>query len=111
MSLAPELSVVGEMKTKPTQHSVQEMRRIGIRPDIIVVRGSRVLPTDTKQKMSLFTSVPVGSVISDPDVESIYQVPRLLEREGVLRPILRQLGLRSRLSMSAWNRVAVRFTD
>ena len=106
VSLAPELSVVGEMKTKPTQHSVQEMRRIGIQPDIVVIRGSRVLPKEAKEKISLFTSVPVGSVISDPDVESIYQVPELLEREGVLRPILRQFGLRSRPSMSAWKRVA-----
>lgn len=111
VSLAPELSVVGEMKTKPTQHSVQEMRRIGIQPDIIVIRGTRVLPAETKEKVSLFTSVPVESVVSDPDVETIYQVPRLLEREGVLKPIHRQLGLRSRLSMRTWNAVADRFVD
>jgi CTP synthase len=111
VSLAPELSVVGEMKTKPTQHSVQEMRRIGIQPDIIVIRGSRVLPRESKEKISLFCSVPVEGVVSDPDVESIYQVPRLLEKEGVLKPILRQMGLKGRLSMGAWNRVADRFTD
>jgi CTP synthase len=111
VSLAPELSVVGEMKTKPTQHSVQEMRRIGIQPDIIVIRGNRALPADAKEKISLFTSVPVESVISDPDVETIYQVPRLLEREGVLRPIHRQLGLRSRAAMRDWNAVADRFVD
>lgn len=111
VSLAPELSVVGEMKTKPTQHSVQEMRRIGIQPDIIVVRGSRPLPKEAKDKISLFTSVPFESVISDPDVESIYLVPRLLQREGVLKPILRQLELRSRLSMKAWNQAAERFTE
>ncbi len=111
VSLAPELSVVGEMKTKPTQHSVQEMRRIGIQPDIIVVRGSRALPRDAKEKISLFTSVPVESVVSNPDVDSIYQVPRLLEREGVLKPIMRQFGIRSRLSMGSWNAVAERFSD
>ncbi len=111
VSLAPELSVVGEMKTKPTQHSVQEMRRIGIQPDIIVVRGTRVLPQEAKEKISLFTSVPLEGVISDPDVESIYQVPRLLEREGVLKPIHRQLGVRSRLSIRGWNAVADRFAD
>ncbi len=111
VSLAPELSVVGEMKTKPTQHSVQEMRRIGIQPDIIVIRGSRPLPKDAKEKISLFTSVPVESVISNPDVESIYQVPRLLEKEGVLRPILRQFGIKSRLSIATWNAVADRFLD
>jgi CTP synthase len=111
VSLAPELSVVGEMKTKPTQHSVQEMRRIGIQPDLIVIRGSRALPMEAKEKISLFTSVPVGSVISDPDVETIYQVPRLLEREGLLKPIRRQLGLRSRETMAEWNVVADRFVD
>jgi CTP synthase len=111
VSLAPELAVVGEMKTKPTQHSVQEMRRIGIQPDVIVIRGTRVLPAEAKEKIALFTSVPLESVISDPDVESIYQVPRLLEREGVLKPIRKQLGLRTRLNMRAWNAVAERFVD
>ena len=111
VSLAPELSVVGEMKTKPTQHSVQEMRRIGIQPDIIVIRGTRSLPPDAKEKISLFTSVPVESVISDPDVGTIYQVPRLLEREGILKPMRRQLGLRSKAVMREWNEVADRFVD
>ncbi len=111
VSLAPELAVVGEMKTKPTQHSVQEMRRIGIQPDVIVIRGTRVLPEEAKEKIALFCSVPLESVISDPDVESIYQVPRLLEREGVLKPIQKQLGLRARLSIRAWNSVAERFVD
>jgi CTP synthase len=111
VSLAPELSVVGEMKTKPTQHSVQEMRRIGLQPDIIVVRSSRILPDEAKEKISLFTSVPVGSVISNPDVESIYQVPKLLKEEGVLRPILRQFGIKRRVSIGDWNAVARRFLD
>jgi CTP synthase len=109
VSLAPELSVVGEMKTKPTQHSVQEMRRIGIQPDILVIRGTRALPKEAKDKIALFTSVPAESVISNPDVESIYHVPRVLEHEGVLKPILRQLGLKSRLNMRGWNEVADKF--
>jgi CTP synthase len=111
VSLAPELSVVGEMKTKPTQHSVQELRRIGIQPDILVIRGTRVLPKEAKEKIALFTSVPVESVISNPDVESIYQVPKLLEREGILRPILKQFGLKWHLSMKGWNEVADKFTQ
>jgi len=111
VSLAPELAVVGEMKTKPTQHSVQEMRRIGIQPDVIVIRGTRVLPAEAKEKIALFCSVPLESVISDPDVESIYQVPRLLEREGVLKPMRKQFRLRTRLEMRAWNAVAERFVD
>ena len=111
VSLAPELSVVGEMKTKPTQHSVQEMRRIGIQPDVMVIRGSRALPADAKEKIALFTSVPVESVVSDPDVESIYQVPRLLEREGLLRPIQRQLGVQAKAAMKDWITVTERFVD
>jgi len=103
--------VVGEMKTKPTQHSVQEMRRIGIQPDILVIRGTRVLPKEAKEKIALFTSVPMESVVSNPDVESIYHVPSLLEREGILRPILKQFGVKGRPSMSAWNGVADRFKD
>ena len=111
VSLAPELSVVGEMKTKPTQHSVQEMRRIGVQPDIIVIRGSRALPADAKEKIALFTSVPAESVVSDPDVGSIYLVPRLLEKGGVLKPIRRQLGLRGRAVMHGWNSVADAFGE
>jgi len=111
VSLAPELPVVGEMKTKPTQHSVQEMRRIGIQPDILVIRGNRALPRDAKEKIALFTSVPVESVISNPDVDSIYDVPRVLEREGVLRPIAHQLGLKVHLAMKSWDEVADRFKD
>jgi CTP synthase len=111
VSLAPELAVVGEMKTKPTQHSVQEMRRIGIQPDVIVIRGTRPMPEDAKEKISLFTSVPVANVISDPDVESIYLVPRLLEREGILKPIQKQLKLKARMAMRGWNTVADRFVD
>jgi CTP synthase len=109
VSLAPELSVVGEMKTKPTQHSVQEMRRIGIQPDIIVIRGARSLPEDAKQKIALFTSVPARNVISNPDVESIYQVPNVLQKEGVLKPVVSQLKLKGRLNMAGWNQVARRF--
>ncbi len=111
VSLAPELSVVGEMKTKPTQHSVQEMRRIGIQPDILVIRGTRALPKEAKEKIALFTSVPVSSVISNPDVDSIYHVPQVLEKEGVLKPITRQFGIKSHLSMKAWSDVADKFTD
>jgi len=111
VSLAPELSVVGEMKTKPTQHSVQEMRRIGIQPDVIVVRGSRPLSKEAKEKISLFTSVPLHSVISNPDVESIYQVPEVLEREGILPPILKQLRLRGRLRMKGWSETVRRFVE
>ncbi|MDA4115503.1 MAG: CTP synthase [Thaumarchaeota archaeon] len=110
VTLAPEMGAVGEMKTKPTQHSVQELRRIGIQPDLIVVRGTRALPADAKEKLALFTSVPVNSVISNPDVETIYQVPETLYREGVLKPVLSHLQIKGkRTDLYEWNEVASRF--
>ncbi len=112
VSLSPELSVVGEMKTKPTQHSVQEMRRIGIQPDIIVVRGSRALPKEAKEKISMFTSVPIENVISNPDVKSIYQVPEVLEREGLFVSIRKQLALKvKKPSLGEWRRVSGGFVN
>ena len=110
VTLAPEMGAVGEMKTKPTQHSVQELRRIGIQPDLIVVRGTRALPADAKEKLALFTSVPVNSVISNPDVDSIYQVPETLYREGVLKPLMAHLQIKGkRTDLYEWNEVASRF--
>ena len=110
VTLAPEMGAVGEMKTKPTQHSVQELRRIGIQPDLIVVRGTRPLPIDAKEKLALFTSVPVDSVISNPDVETIYQVPEALYREGVLKPLMGHLRIKGKKTdLADWNAVASRF--
>jgi len=110
VTLAPELGAVGEMKTKPTQHSVQELRRIGIQPDIIVVRGARPLPKEAKEKLALFTSVPVGSVVSNPDVESIYLVPEALSKEGIMRPVANHLRLGvKKTNLAGWDSVASRF--
>ena len=110
VTLAPEMGAVGEMKTKPTQHSVQELRRIGIQPDLIVVRGTKPLPEDAKEKLALFTSVPVNSVISNPDVGSIYQVPEMLYREGVLKPLMGHLQIKGKKTdLLGWNEVASNF--
>ena len=83
VTLAPIIEEVGELKTKPTQHSVQELRRIGIQPDIIIVRAKRPLKENTRDKISLFTNVPKEHVLSNPDVKSIYLVPSILEEQGV----------------------------
>lgn len=110
VTLAPQIEVVGEMKTKPTQHSVQELRRIGIQPDVIVARGTRPLPKESKEKIALFTSVPPQSVVSNPDVDSIYLVPQTLYQEGLLSPLLGHLGIRGRkCEIARWNRVAESF--
>lgn len=110
VTLAPQIEVVGEMKTKPTQHSVQELRRIGIQPDVIVARGTRPLPKESKEKIALFTSVPAQSVVSNPDVDSIYLVPKTLFQEGLLSPVLGHLGIRGRkCEIAKWNRVVESF--
>jgi len=112
VTLAPQLDVVGEMKTKPTQHSVQELRRIGIQPDMIIVRSTNPLSKEAREKIALFTSVPNESVVSNPDLASIYEVPEALYKEGVLKPISRQLRIRNRhTELSNWRRVASRFTE
>ena len=92
-TLIPILSVVGEQKTKPTQHSVKELRAIGIDPDAIVGRCQEELKKETKEKISLFCNVPVNAVFSSPDVECIYEVPLLLEKQGLPDFILNRLHL------------------
>ena len=93
VTLVPVLDVVGEQKTKPTQHSVRELRELGIIPDIIVCRAEKPLGEGTKRKISLFCNAPEGAVVSAPDVENIYRVPILLEEEGLGARLLERLGL------------------
>ncbi|MCT7981809.1 CTP synthase [Laspinema sp. A4] len=93
VTLVPWISAAGEMKTKPTQHSVKELRAIGIQPDILVCRCDRPLPAGLKEKMSEFCDVPVQCVITSPDASSIYEVPLILEREGLAEQALDLLRL------------------
>ncbi len=112
VTLAPVLETVGEQKTKPTQHSVQELRRIGIQPDMIVVRSDRKLTKETKEKISLFTSVELKSVISNPDVKSIYQVPEVLQSENVIETICDRFRLKPRNGdFEAWRKIARQFSN
>ncbi|MDY6805798.1 MAG: CTP synthase [Cyanobacteriota bacterium] len=83
VTLVPWIASAGEMKTKPTQHSVKELRSIGIQPDILVCRCDRPLPLGLKEKISSFCDVPVECVITSRDAESIYEVPLILETEGL----------------------------
>ncbi len=92
-TLVPVLSVVGEQKTKPTQHSVQELRAIGIEPDIIVGRSDNKLDKSTKKKISLFCDVPVEAVVSSPNANNIYQVPLILDDEGMTSYVIKKMGL------------------
>lgn len=92
VALAPIIST-GELKTKPVQHSVQELRRIGIQPDAIVVRSGRMLNEEEKAKIALYGNVPQRAVFSDPDVSSVYEVPLILHREGLLKYVTEVLRL------------------
>ncbi|MBN1390340.1 MAG: CTP synthase (glutamine hydrolyzing) [Candidatus Thermoplasmatota archaeon] len=92
-TLVPIMGVVGEQKTKPTQHSVKELRSIGIQPDIIVGRCQEPLDGSTKSKISLFCNVPVSSVFSAHDVGTVYSVPRLLLDQGMTDRVKERLSL------------------
>jgi CTP synthase len=99
-----------EMKTKPTQHSVQALRAIGIQPDAIVARSERPIDQDLKEKIALFCDVPREAVVSVPDVESIYDVPLMLEDAGLGRTMARNLGLDGphRPDLDSWRRLTER---
>jgi CTP synthase len=83
LTLVPYIAHAGELKTKPTQHSVNELRRIGIQPDMLLCRSESELDTDMRRKIALFASLPVEAVISAKDVDNIYKVPLWFEQEGV----------------------------
>jgi CTP synthase len=111
VTLAPVLDVVGEQKTKPTQHSVQELRRIGIQPDILAVRCKTPLREDARRKISLFASVEQNCVISCHDASSIYKVPEVLETQGMLKSIADRLGLQKTTpNWDNWKNVAASFS-
>jgi CTP synthase len=93
-TLVPIMGVVGEQKTKPTQHSVKELRSIGIQPDLIVGRCSEPLDDSTKRKISLFCNVPVEAVFSAHDVPTVYAVPRLLHDQGITDCVRERLGVK-----------------
>ncbi len=93
VSLVPYLAPSGELKTKPTQHSVAALRNIGIQPDAVVCRADREVPDGMKRKISLMCDVEVDGVIAAPDAPSIYDIPKVLHREGLDAFMVRRLGL------------------
>jgi len=96
VTLLPWIASAGEMKTKPTQHSVKELRSIGIQPDVLICRCDRALEENLKEKLSEFCDVPVESVITAQDATSIYEVPLILEQEGLAQQTLELLALEQR---------------
>lgn len=106
LTLVPYLGTAGEIKTKPTQHSVKELRSIGIQPDILVCRSDRSIPTNEKAKIALFTNVEERAVISLKDVSSIYQIPALLKSQGLDDLVVRRFYLNCpEADLTEWEQV------
>ncbi|MEJ1096651.1 MULTISPECIES: CTP synthase [unclassified Pseudoxanthomonas] len=93
LTLVPYVAAAGELKTKPTQHSVKELRSIGIQPDVLLCRSEQVIPDSERRKISLFTNVPERAVISVPDVDVLYKIPLSLHDQGLDDIAIRQLRL------------------
>ncbi|GGI68685.1 CTP synthase [Shewanella gelidii] len=106
LTLVPFLGAAGEVKTKPTQHSVKELRSIGIAPDVLVCRGDRAIPANEKAKISLFCNVEERAVISLKDVDSIYKIPALLRSQGLDELVVRRFHLEcDDADLSEWENV------
>ena len=93
LTLVPYISSAGEIKTKPTQHSVKELRTIGIQPDVLICRSEKPIPQSARQKIALFTNVKESAVISAVDADSIYRIPLLLHEQGLDEIVVNQLRL------------------
>ncbi len=93
LTLLPYIPTAGEIKTKPTQHSVKELRSIGIQPDVLLCRADRPLPEDERRKIALFTNVEAKAVISAEDADSIYKIPQMLHEEGLDDIVVEKLQL------------------
>jgi len=106
LTLLPYIAVAGELKTKPTQHSVKELRSIGIQPDILICRSDRTLPASEKSKIALFTNVDEKAVIALKDVDSIYKIPAILNAQGLGQLISEKFKLPKReVDLSEWEQV------
>ena len=108
VSLMPFIGPSGELKTKPTQHSVKELRSLGIQPDAIVCRSDRPIGRNLKEKISLLCDVPISGVISAPDADSIYRVPLILRKEGLDDEIARHLRIEGEPDLSEWDELVRR---
>lgn len=110
VTLVPVVGVVGEQKTKPTQHSVQELRRIGLQPDLIIARSSKPLLPGPRKKIALFCNVDEAAVFSSPDSKSVYEVPSLLEDQGMGAFLCERLGLdKKTANWDEWTKIVHRF--
>ncbi len=109
VTLIPYISAAGELKSKPTQHSVKEMLSIGIQPDIIVCRSERHVTKDIRDKIALFCNIEPDCVIENLNADSLYEVPLMLEENGLANVVIRKLGLENRTpDLTAWKAIVER---
>ncbi len=109
VTLVPFIANAGELKTKPTQHSVNELRRIGIAPDVLVCRSTEPLTKEIRDKIALFADVDAGAVVSAMDMADVYLVPKALQEQGLDRLVCEKLGLRSEEpDLGQWNELVER---
>jgi len=106
LTLVPYIASAGEIKTKPTQHSVKELREIGIQPDVLLCRADRSLPADERRKIALFTNVQVEAVISAVDTDSIYKIPGMLHAQNLDDIVCRKLEIAPRTAdLAVWDKL------
>ena len=106
LTLVPYIAAVGEIKTKPTQHSVKELRSIGIQPDCLICRTDQVIPENEKKKMALFTNVEESAIISAIDVDSIYKIPKVLHDQNLDQIVIKKFHLDlPKANLTEWNSV------
>ena len=112
LTLVPYIAAAGEVKTKPTQHSVRELMEIGIQPDILICRSERPLSDDVKRKIALFCNVEFGCVIQSPDVPTIYQIPLSFAEQGFDERVVQKLGLSvpAAAELATWRAMVQRIT-
>ena len=106
LTLVPYIAAVGEIKTKPTQHSVKELRSIGIQPDCLLLRTDQPLPENERKKVALFTNVEESAIISAVDVDNIYKIPKALHEQGLDDIVVKKFGLNvPKADLSEWDNV------
>ena len=106
LTLLPYIAAAGELKTKPTQHSVKELRSIGIQPDMLICRADRDIPEDERRKIALFTNVPADAVFAGLDVKNIYEIPLLYHKQGVDEAVMRHFNLDANpADLSVWQQI------
>ncbi|NLW23239.1 MAG: CTP synthase [Tissierellia bacterium] len=112
VTLVPYLSKAGELKTKPTQHSVKELRSIGIQPDVLICRTEMPLSRELRDKIALFCDLDPAAVIENIDADTIYEIPPMLEKEGLPQLVIKHLNLKcGELDLTEWNEIIRRIKE